>query len=495
MELIREPFRTRRLTAEAYTTQEETAEAVVADANPDAARIADAVASVTIRDRLPREGAAEIRGTVRVCALCIEEGTERLMRVEVPLSFVHKVELPGLSADAELMCDATLTGVEARLLNPRKLSVRAGLRFHTRAYTDAEELLTSGVRDDGTVQERRLSFPVRAAALTGTKSFTVIEELPLEDADIAETLAKTAEAAPESAVCGEGRVTIRGNAAVRVLYNDSAGLVRAYRAQIPFEQAAEFPGAGEDMRAEVTLSLKSAEIELADDTAGQKVLSVTLGVCAETVLYETRTVTLLADAYSTAYETETAVSPFVYETPEEPWTESVTVEEKAETVCPVGRVVDWQLSVPGGAETLPDGVQVTVLFRALYAGDDGLVYGLSRRIPVTVPAPPGRAQELAATITDASVTGADALTVRFTLHASGAGGGEAQTDMLSSIEAGEALAGDPDTALILRFAADESLWTLAKAYHAAPEAIRALNDLPEDAESPGPGAVLIPAVQ
>ena len=66
---------------------------------------------------------------------------------------------------------------------------------------------------------------------------------------------------------------------------------------------------------------------------------------------------------------------------------------------------------------------------------------------------------------------------------------------LSSIEAGEALAGDPDTALILRFAADESLWTLAKAYHAAPEAIRALNDLPEDAESPGPGAVLIPAVQ
>ncbi|MEA4822704.1 MAG: DUF3794 domain-containing protein [Clostridiaceae bacterium] len=495
MELIRDTFRYRRLTAEAYTTQEEAAEAVVADALPDAARVVDTVATVTVRDRLPREGAAEIRASVRVYVLCIEEGTERLMRVAVPLSFTHKVELPGLATDAELMCDAVLLNADARLLNPRKLSVRAELRFHTRAYTDAEELVTRELQGDTSMQTQQISLPVCATAQTGTKTFTVIEELPIASIDFAEPLTQTATLVLESAKCGPGRVTLQGHANVRVLYNDSAVLVRAYRAEVPFEQVAEFPGVTAEMRCDAVIGLKSTEIEPATDVGGQKVLTVSLGIHAETAFYETRTVTLLSDAYSTTYETEITTASFSYEYPSEPWKESVAVDEKIETASPVGRVIDWQLTVPGGIEVEPGSAQFRVLLRALYAGDDGMLYGIVRRIPVAVSTPPCDTQDVRASISDADVTGGEVLMVRFTLTVICTHGEEKTADMVTSAETGDEIVRDPDVALILRFVTDESLWALAKAYHASQETIRSLNGLPEDEDTLDAGAVLIPSVQ
>ena len=500
MELVQEPFRSLQLAAEAYTTQEEVAEAVVSDVLPDAARVVDTRATVTVRDRLPREDGAEIRATVHMHVLCAAErpqGGEKLICIETPLVFTHRAELPGAPADAELMCDAKLLNADARLLNPRKLSVRAELLFHTRAYGAVQAAVTTGLSGDESLMLLRRRAYLRTAAETCIKHFTVIDEVPIPDADLAEPLLCTAEMAAAETLCAAGQLTIRGRAAVRLLYNDSRELAQNGLYEIPFEQAIEMPSVTDAMQGETVLTLKTTEMSPAEDTSGQKVLSVSISVCAETVLFEEREVSVLTDAYSTAYQTEIGMESFTYDEPIEPWEQRIPAEEKIEAPYPVTRLIDWSLGVQGYAEAEADGAVFHILFQAICEGDDGLLFGVSRRLPVSVDAPCPAAC-LQAGIEDASVTLNDGLAVRFTLSVKGACSAQRVLDMVSAIDEGESIRNAEGPALILRFPASETVWALAKEYHASLQTVRMLNGLDETAdmgqEMPR-SPMLIPRVQ
>ncbi len=485
MELIQDVLRGLRMGAEVYSSQEEVCEAVIPDVLPDAARVVDTIALVTVRDWMPREGGAEIRAAAHVHVICAAEeadGAEKQICVDTMLSFTHRVELPGVPGEAELLCEAVLLNADARLLNPRKLFVRVELRFRTRAFVREEKTVTVGTSGEDSLMTLTQAVRLRLMTGTGVRNFTVIGELPLDGADPAQPLCYTVSLEQTDTVCADGRLTVRGNAAFRMLYRDSGEAVRVFTGSVPFEQVMEMPSVTEDTVCETVLTLKNAEMDTAQDAEGQEVLALTVGVCAQHVLYETCMLTVLTDAYSTAFQTALKREKLTFEEPAKPWTQRTAAAEKFELPDPAARLIDWRIGVPGGAEIDENAVTQAVLLQAVYEGDDGQIYGVSRRIPVSFPAPPCRTENLRIRIEDPVVGLSDGLEVRFAVQAEGCAVQERSLDMITGIEPGEAVRTENGLGLILRFPANESLWALAKEYHAPLDAVCRLNglDLPED---------------
>ena len=485
MELVQDVLRGLRMGADVYSAQEEVCETVIPDMLPDAARVADTITSVTLRDWLPREGGAEIRAAAHVHVICAAEeadGAEKEICVDTMLSFTHHAELPGVPADAELLCEAELVSADARLLNPRKLFVRVEISFRTRAFVREERAITVGTSGEEGLMTLTQEARIRLMTGTGVRNFTVIGELPLAGADPAQPLCYTVTPEHKEAVCADGRLTVRGDAAFRMLYRDSGGAVRVFEGSIPFEQVMEMPSVTEDTVCETVLTLKNAEMDKAQDAEGQDVLAVTVGVCAQNVLYETRTLHVLTDAYSTAQQTALKREKLAYEEPAVPWKQRTTVTEKIELPDPAARLVDWRIIPQGGAETDGSTVTQAVLLQAVYEGDDGQICGLSRRIPVSFPAPPCRTENLRIRIEDPGISLNGGLEVRFSAQAEGCAVQERSLEMITGIEHGEEVRTENSPSLILRFPADETLWTLAKEYHAPLDAVCRLNGLetPED---------------
>ena len=109
-------------------------ESIVPDSCADIARIVDTTALVYLTGReLTGDGRICASGTVDVSVLYIPEKAEgtagpRCLRFQLP--FQCYGEGPGEGEFQALDIQGELTGIDTRILNPRKVLTRANLRLH-----------------------------------------------------------------------------------------------------------------------------------------------------------------------------------------------------------------------------------------------------------------------------------------------------------------------------------------------------------------------------
>ena len=104
-------------------TQEQTAELIVPDSYPDADRVVDAFATALIRSEECTAGAAGVSGSVQAGVLFVtEDGEVQCLQTQIPFS--ARKEFDTKYDDCTMQCVCAVSGVDARMLNSRKVLVR-----------------------------------------------------------------------------------------------------------------------------------------------------------------------------------------------------------------------------------------------------------------------------------------------------------------------------------------------------------------------------------
>ena len=112
---------------------EQTADIVVPDALPDIDRVVDAFGTVLIRSEECSAGSAAAAGVVQAGVLFVgEDGTVGNIPAEIPFSV--RRDFSREEEDCTLQCRCSLTAVDARPLNSRKLLVRVSLSCGLTVY-------------------------------------------------------------------------------------------------------------------------------------------------------------------------------------------------------------------------------------------------------------------------------------------------------------------------------------------------------------------------
>lgn len=374
------------LTGQAQGGHEETREAIVPDACPDILRIADICAQVTADKWSSLQGQVSVQVSIKAAVLYIPESGAGMRCMEVSMPVTCELEIPGAVEHSAVQGTVRLKNIDGRVLNPRKVLIRAELWLDACAYTQKEQRLSTCAADaeehicqqiEQVEHERLTALPQRI--------FPISEELRLTGAEAPTLLCARGEArCTECRVIGS-KLIFKGLVDTELLLCGADGAVERRLESLPFSQLLDLKQGAESCTGQVRLSLCELTcLQLSDDPFRVMVEGEVLA-CGQVRCREQ--LSILTDLYSTACELKVEQQPLCLYAPMETTVLPQTLREILETqdtvrcVCG-GRFELWALQEKRERERLI----CTVYGRAviLYLDEERQLRRLEKRVELPV---------------------------------------------------------------------------------------------------------------
>ena len=159
--------------------QEQTQELIVPDSYPDCGRIVFTGACAVMRGKEARDGSVVVTGGVRAGLLYVpEDGTEpRALSCYLPYSI--RVDDPAATAAMQLQACCHVRSADARLINSRKILVRADVVCMLTGFEQASQEIRTLKDAPAALQTKAAEYRCVLPREFGEKSVTMTEDLEL----------------------------------------------------------------------------------------------------------------------------------------------------------------------------------------------------------------------------------------------------------------------------------------------------------------------------
>lgn len=474
-----------KLIFEAEVNREETLELIVPDVCADISAVLDARGQFLLASKKAGTNQITVAASVDVKAICTaEDGRPQCVSGVVP--FDQTIPAEGVTEDSSLIVRCRLCGVEARLLNPRKLLLRCEAVLCIEAYDSEKTSLCDGAAagaDESIhlLQKTCACCPVRAVR---DKSFTVSDEYRVSEEKGQDfRLLSTGTELNVADVKGVGnKLVVKAQAdTTAVFLNVTDGGLFSSRFTTAFSQIIEVDARGEEFDDTVFLQLRDAEFTCIPGREDGFAVSAQLYVTAQAVRREKCQRTYVADAYSNAFPLKVGTAAVKTAGCPERRELRFDMQEKLPQKTPLSEIAYVAVSTVSAEAS---GGSVTVRARLSGTGKDAdgqpaaVLLELYGKQDVEL-RPGARLNVLAAAAEAPSVLGAAGeASVMLSVIVSCSVSESGEITAVTSLEADEetACAAQPRPSLVVLCAArDSDLWTLAKKYGSTTDAIRAAN--------------------
>lgn len=466
------------------------------DTMPPVGTVVGAWGQVLLRSKEWRGGSVQVTGGVMAWVLYLPEDGGKCHSLDCWIPFQARMDIPQSERDGTLCVSALLRGVDARILNERKLMVRAdvSLQLCAMAPGQAEVYTPDEMPED--VQLLKNTYPVCLPTEAGEKPFVIDEVLTLPGScppvDRLIHFCLQPELMDRKVMAD--KVVFRGCGILHILYLSADGQICGWDFELPFSQYAELSGQyGEDAQARIVPALTSLEVE--KDPEGK--LLVKAGLVGQYTIHERHRLQVVEDAYSTRRALTALQQPLQLPAVLDMDSQLIHCEQMAPAEG--NRIVELSFLPEQPSQVrVDDGMELELAgrFQLLTCDPEG--------VPRTVTADWSQQQRVGAHdacrlscfllrsgMPQAVLSGTDAV-MRADMLLDSVATVQQSINMLTGLELGEDLQQDDRPSVILRRAGGDSLWSIAKETGSSVEAIQNANGLEgEPAENQ---MLLIPTV-
>lgn len=483
----------REISHQVKTARDE-AECIVPDVYEDVGRILFAKAQILLKSKEIRDHGICIGASAEIGVRYVTERRDRVRFLKLSKAFEINFDCPEINSEDMAQVSLQCLGVQARAVNPRKISAQFSVRAEIRCWTEGCLNVPSDPEEpERGLQLRRESTECLTPVQLCEKSFVVNEQLPLGT--------ETAEAvsgAYARLLCSDAqpignKMLLKGGAEVCVDLGSSEAVVPNTIEQcLPFSILIDMPDENCTLGS-VTLEPTALYAELSDAINGGRVVDLELHGTAQVCFEKRGSIEYLSDAYSTRcplITEESTVSicrgrsreSFSAETAERVKAEA----DRGEIAACFADILSYAAR-DGKAEL---SASVSLLLRA----EDGSFDVLQRLVSLSTALPEGADELDAARITAVHARReGEEIVIALSAEFDSVQCDYARLCYLSSIEADEDESFDASTlpSLTIVKSGEHDLWELAKRYHSSVEAIREMNEKYRTEE----GLLLIPRAQ
>lgn len=494
MEPIRTDLQFYAPTHTIQTTFTERTDAIVPDAEPDIGQILCAYASVSVKDELPQSDRILLSGTVHAVVLYRPDGQDTIRALQIPLSFAHIEETPGILPDNPCFVRCVVGDVSASAVNSRKVSVTASLGLDIAVFASTEVSLTEQIDAQGEALEvlcQAQALPLLCCAQA--REYTVLDDVELAGAQGLHLLCARAALHPVSCQAAADQVTLSGEAVLSLLMVDDTGTLQPMSQAIPYTQVLDAPGIQPSLPVSVRLALRNLDCMLREDG----VLSVGLGVRALLLQQTEQMVQTVRDLYHLHRVLDYETRPVTLDTCR---TDGPFALDTA-AVMQVARPASEILTADGiclALDTKPQPPEARIQVSLLYRDPSGAVCAEQQVVsaPLSGLTLSAQAQPCDLSARVSASPGSDgSVPLRITVCGDLVSQAQVTLTDLTALSA-DTPRPPSDTsgaAMMLRYVQDAvPLWEIAKQYASTMQAIRQANALPEELDTVADTMLLIP---
>ena len=288
---------------------------IVPDAYPDAASLLDTAGVCCLHSKEASEGSASLSGQLHCTILYLPEGEGELHSLRSELPFQCSLEQEEIKADCTLLALPSILSAETRAINPRKLLLRVTYQLDLRVFRPETLLIPCSVLvpegEVKQVEERQEQAEGFFTIAVPERRFQFRDQLNLSGGQpsMTELLRVQASLSGTEAKLIGGKLVFKGDVSLRVLYRSETGEILPAEFVLPYSQIMDVP---EGETAEFQLDVVLLNWTLGEISGDGRSVTVELDLYACAELYATKTLALLADAYSIRQDTQPAFHPYVF---------------------------------------------------------------------------------------------------------------------------------------------------------------------------------------
>ncbi|MBE6913337.1 MAG: DUF3794 domain-containing protein [Ruminococcaceae bacterium] len=471
--------------------REESQDCVVPEALPDIREIINTCGMPLIRSKDVGTGRVRVEANVPVkVAFTPEEGTG-VACLELNIPFFVSVEDEAITDECTCAVQLHMTALETRVLNPRKISVRAELAVGLECRKRGELSLCTAPEECGAgIHALERSVEVSPVCCVTEKTFVLTDELllPQGKAPADEVIGRSVSLLTDDVKAVGTKLIVKGCAVSALLYKTVDGGVDMAEFSTPFSQIIDTDCETEEGHACVTLLLSGVYYDVPPVGDG-KTINAEMHLVAQVSVRKNAQLTYLCDAYSNAYALELRREERkMYALRREVMLRE-TLRVQADTAQTAVEVLGCTVSVLD-VSSCDDGAAVRLWAKVFCRSGDGGMFTVEKLCSA----------QLRAELRDAETLVGNTACVREAYAAPAAGGVELRLPVevrgfaaqfeermcVSGISYDENACRDLSalpTLTLMRFGSDADLWTIARENCSTVEAIREANALDSAGES------------
>lgn len=470
------------------------ADCVVPDTMPDIRDLLNSEGTLLLRSKVTEAGCVTLTASVQGMVLYFPENGDMARSLSVTVPVEMRLDAPPIQEDCRTVCCMRIRSLEAKMVNSRKINVRADVVAEVWCYGESLLELPYGLEQDKAYAHILMgSASVVQVSDVREKAFVITDQysLPAGLSSAVEIVSQRAEVYTEDVKFVSGKVVFRGHVSASLLLaGTEPGQLISARYDTEFSQIMEADVTGEDAMPEVMLQLTGVYFDLPghDNSTGK--IGAEIHMAAQCVCRKKQEVTYIEDLYSNKETLIPERGEILCDGEIQPVTMRQTVTGRAE-FAGEGEVVCTSASVSGitvEGETVKTAVNIRLVIRQNSGQYASVRCRLGAEFTTELPADTELQNVMVRVMDVFCSASAGAADVRVVLQMDGCRLTRKALTCVQNVsvdENGEDRGNEPSITLV-RVGKDADMWRLAKQYRSSPEAIVAAN------EGNNSGLLLIP---
>lgn len=283
MELIKDTINVCNITAKGVSQAMADGDVIVPDVKPDILKLLQVDAQACITDKYIENGRLVINGRVDYKILYLpDSGEEKIKSIMTSMDYRQVVDSGGADGDEKLLVKPFVEKVEFSTVNSRKMRIRAIIRIEYEVCRlNSFEVLKDV--DDNEIEKEYREFEFEDTVDISEHNFTINEkiEVPNGTESINEILKTDVKIYDTEYKAVSGKVIIKGNTGICVLYTDSEGNIRFIESEIPFTEIIDSESVSENTMCDIDYCVLGGMCSIEPDSDGDlRVINIDTDICA-----------------------------------------------------------------------------------------------------------------------------------------------------------------------------------------------------------------------
>ena len=280
-----------------------TGETVVPDTMPDIGLLGDTNAHIILRVKRTEDSLSVLEGDLYATVCYLPDGAGGCCSVEVAVPWQAEFVSNEISDRAVAVGDVRVVQLETRMINPRKILVKAQICTEITIYEKESMLVCDKVEASSVIQTRQRTIDCGVVGTVCEKTFVATDEYPLPAALYdGKVLCKLVRLRLDDVKTLTNKLIVKGSVLSDVVISTEQGTIDrvSFTSGFSFISETDCETISADVKAVLIPTAMFYEV-----TSNGQMLSVEVhGVCQMTA-YRKQSLTYLSDAYSNFYECKT----------------------------------------------------------------------------------------------------------------------------------------------------------------------------------------------
>ena len=277
-------------------------DSIVPDVKPDVISVIKTCGNICIYKKEIMDGKVRIDGSIDTYVMYITESETGMVRgLNTSIDFTHTIEMDRCTNDMnlELCCD--LKSIDTKVLNGRKINIKANVEFLARVYQNKDEQVIKEIVGVTGIQKQNKILQINSLVGRGNTKINCKDNIAINENDnLAEILQANCYVLNKEFKTSYNKILVKAESVVKIMYLTEENTINNVEANIAVMGFIDIPNVSEDNMCDIQYNLKNMLIK--PQSTDEHSIGIELEFDVDGSAYTTKDIEIVEDLYNPNYD-------------------------------------------------------------------------------------------------------------------------------------------------------------------------------------------------